>query len=360
MSLMRLLAPAKINLFLRVGPRRDDGFHPLLSWMTTVGLFDNLEFERIPSPGIHLTAQGNPDAPADRSNLVVRAAEALAHAAHAAGGPTAPLTAGNGLGVHLTKRIPIGAGLGGGSSDAARTLLGLNRLWGLNWPVSRLHDLAASLGSDVPFLLHTHSALCAGRGDRLAPLAAPAVAYAVLLFPPYGLSTPAVYRRFDELAERPGADRALAPAEMGVGEMSQTGEPLEARAFHSSSPLPSPAAGAGPAESPESPASPWSLAPAAVEPWVSWTTLPSAALLPRLVNDLEAPAFSIRPELGQLRSALEQSLSRIVRMSGSGSTLFTLADSETEAHRLAARASSLHDLPAQAVRLCPALQDDLG
>ncbi|HEY7117614.1 MAG TPA: hypothetical protein VH475_13580, partial [Tepidisphaeraceae bacterium] len=122
---VRVLAPAKINLHLRVGPpTAADGFHPLSSWMVTVGLFDNLEFIRVTPPGIVLHCD-DPAIPADASNLVVKAARALLdETGHER----------LGLRIELRKCIPAGAGLGGGSADGAFTLLALDRLLGLNWP----------------------------------------------------------------------------------------------------------------------------------------------------------------------------------------------------------------------------------
>jgi 4-diphosphocytidyl-2C-methyl-D-erythritol kinase len=105
---------------------------------------------------------------------------------------------------------------------------------------------------------------------------------------------------------------------------------------------------------------PFALHPSVIEPWVNWSTLPAAQLLPQLSNNLEPAAFSLQPELGRLRQAIEQTISRIVRMSGSGSTLFTLCDTEAEAGALASRISARHSVPAHAVRLCPVLADDLG
>ncbi len=355
---LRLRAPAKINLFLRIGARRADGFHPLVSWMATVGLFDKLEVTIAPAPGIRLTLEGcggssdradgkdtgeKPRAalpPVDASNLVVRAAEALARAAGIS--PALELT--------LGKVIPIGAGLGGGSSDAAHTLVALNRLWGLNWPIDSLHPIAASLGSDVPFFLLDGSALCAGRGEMMGVLPPPAAPYAVLIFPPFGLSTPAVYKRFDELAEqrdgRPGAGGE-------PGEMRHGDEPLEARALLASPPVRDPQMGGGPAND-------WRLAPSMVRPWEAWSRLNALELLPRLVNDLEAPAFSLKAELAALWIAIEKTIGRIVRMSGSGSTLFTLADDEMEARKIAETIVAKHDIPASAVELCPNIRDEDG
>src|SRR6185437_14420360 len=162
---MRLLCPAKINLHLRVGPLRGDGFHPLLSWFCTAGLFDTLTLQPVDA----LTAPGEeshialscdqPDLPVDRRNLVVKVAEAFAKemanhlpggvggppmSLHNTGGPPVP----HGIRAHLQKRIPAGAGLGGGSSDGARTLLGLNALWHAGRSADELSAFAGRFGSD--------------------------------------------------------------------------------------------------------------------------------------------------------------------------------------------------------------------
>src|SRR5690606_28708871 len=145
------------------------------------------------------------------------------------------------------KRIPVGAGLGGGSSDAARTLVALNRLWDLELSLDQLQTLAANLGSDVGFFLYQPSAECIGRGEQVQPIAPPAPAAALLICPPYGLSTPEVYRAFDR---------------MGLGD---------------------------------------SGAVQTAPPWQQWAQLQAEHLLPLLVNDLEPAAFAVKPDLGKLR-----------------------------------------------------------
>ena len=128
---MRLCAPAKINLHLRVGPARTDGFHPLLSWMTTVSLFDTLTFQSTNDVGITLRCD-DPSIPTDESNLVIKAARLLMSEV-----PRERQQSLGGLEIELQKRIPSGAGLGGGSSDAATTLVALHRLWKIEWPTAR-------------------------------------------------------------------------------------------------------------------------------------------------------------------------------------------------------------------------------
>jgi 4-diphosphocytidyl-2-C-methyl-D-erythritol kinase len=166
---LQVTPPAKINLHLRVGPPTADGFHPLLSWMVTVGLFDILDFVPIDQPGIRLLCD-NPAIPCDASNLIVRCASALLEsAAQSSGSRDIP-----GVSAALQKRIPVGAGLGGGSSDGSFALLALNQLLQLHWPLQRLSDLAAQFGSDLPFFLFGSSSICTGRGQFVSPHPSPA------------------------------------------------------------------------------------------------------------------------------------------------------------------------------------------
>ncbi len=180
-----VLAPAKLNLFLEVLQRRADGYHDIESLMVTVDLCDTLTFENAPSGRIELVCD-DPSLPTGSDNLVVRAAELL----------QANSPAGSNLGarITLTKVIPAQAGLAGGSSDAAATLAGLSRLWGLNLPPDQLDALAAAIGSDVTFFRHGPCALCRGRGERVEPLALPGVFHFVLVCPPVGVATARVYR----------------------------------------------------------------------------------------------------------------------------------------------------------------------
>jgi 4-diphosphocytidyl-2-C-methyl-D-erythritol kinase len=178
---VRRSARAKINLGLEVLGRRADGYHALATVFQEIDLADDLEF-RI-DPELRLEREGDP-APPGEENLVLRAARALAAATGVS--PRAR--------IRLHKRIPTRAGLGGGSSDAAATLLGLDRLWGTALGPGRLRGIAAALGSDVPFFLTGGTALGHRRGEcihRLPPLPALGV---VVVAPHAGLSTPAVFR----------------------------------------------------------------------------------------------------------------------------------------------------------------------
>ena len=160
-------APAKLNLFLHVVGRRADGYHLLQSAFVLIDWCDTLHFE-LRRDGALARQDLGPALPAD--DLCLRAARALQAAA------------GTGMGadISIDKQLPWGAGLGGGSSDAATTLLALNRLWALRWPRARLLELAATLGADVPFFVGGDNAFVEGIGDRLTPLTLPPQHYAVV------------------------------------------------------------------------------------------------------------------------------------------------------------------------------------
>ena len=176
---MHANAPAKVNLFLKVVARRPDGYHDLENvFLPLPDLHDTLSLEPLPDDGslTRLVADGPYDVPTDASNLCLKAVEAFARAT----GLTPRIR------LQLTKRIPVAAGLGGGSSDAAATLLLLNRHCRTGLTDSQLEAIAATLGADVPFFIRPHLALGTGRGDRLAPIdAAPAPLTLLLLTPAF-------------------------------------------------------------------------------------------------------------------------------------------------------------------------------
>ncbi len=169
-----------------------------------------------------------------------------------------------------------------------------------------MHALAATLGSDVPFFLHGPSSICSGRGEVVTPAPIPRARWALLILPGVAVPTREVYRKFDEL--RLG--------DVGFGE--------------------------------------------AQPPWQEWADLSAGPLLSRLRNDLEPAAFALVPQLGRLRDALELSLARVIRMSGSGGTLFTLFDERQEAGVAAQFVRTRHMLEALAVELTPNVADDLS
>ena len=166
-SLLDVPAPAKLNLFLHVVGRRSDGYHLLESVFVLIDWADTLHFERREDGLLRRHDLGD-SLPAD--DLCLRAARAL----QAASGSTA------GADISVLKQVPSGAGMGGGSSDAATVLLALNRLWGLHWPRKRLLQLAATLGADVPFFVYGRNALVQGIGEQLSAVDVPPHLYAVV------------------------------------------------------------------------------------------------------------------------------------------------------------------------------------
>lgn len=206
---VEILAPAKVNLFFEVLSRRDDGFHEIETLMVPVSLYDTLILEDDPSGQVTIaprwsagladakiaatrnTAQRNDSSasnldelPKGESNIAVRAVRLLAE----------KTGINRGAKLQLIKRIPSMAGLGGGSSDAAAALVAANLVWNLGWTRSRLADIAAELGSDVPFFLGEGPAVCRGRGEKIDRVAGLGVLHLVLVRPPEGLATAAVYR----------------------------------------------------------------------------------------------------------------------------------------------------------------------
>jgi 4-diphosphocytidyl-2-C-methyl-D-erythritol kinase len=169
-------AYAKLNLGLEVTGKRDDGFHDIVSVMQVVDLWDTLTFA--PSDGEITVECDHPVLASEgRSNLVWRAARLLQETAKV----------GKGAVIELEKKIPLAAGLGGGSSDAAATLRGLSELWDVSLPKEQLHNLASMLGSDVPFFLEGGAALVEGRGEKVRSLPASPPGWAVLVCPPYNV-----------------------------------------------------------------------------------------------------------------------------------------------------------------------------
>ena len=201
-------AHAKLNISLAIGPRRaGDGYHLLESLMVPLDLHDEVTVAKS-AGGFRLEVTGPTIAgvPTDSSNLAWRSAQLLATEAGLSEipSPNALETPGGGggisanLSIRLHKQIPVGGGLAGGSADAAATLIGLNELWNLNWPVERLAALGARLGSDVPFCTISRPSWVRGRGERVEPLAEslPPL-WAVLILPGLAVSTRAVYQRLD-------------------------------------------------------------------------------------------------------------------------------------------------------------------
>ena len=258
-------AHAKINLDLRVLGARPDGFHELRTVFQAISLHDVVEC--IPREGPFAIECATAGVPLDRTNLVWRAAEALWRSLRRAG-PLRDVT------IRLDKRIPLQAGLGGGSTNAAATLIALARLWRVPVRANQLTDVAATLGADVPFFLAGGTALGLGRGDEVYPLADLPRHWIVLLIPGFGVSTVDAYRWYD-------SEREMA---RGVS----TREPQ--------------------------------IVPG---PW------PSRAA--QMINDLEAPIARHHPEIDQMRTSLRRAGALAAAMSGSGSTVFGLFQKRRDA-----------------------------
>ncbi len=197
---MDLIAHAKINWNLKILGKRPDGFHELDTVMTSIGLCDHLSISA--SEMLQMTCN-DPSLPTDDRNLVIKAAKALASEA----GITPKAS------IHVEKNIPAGGGLGGGSSDAASTLLGLNTLWELHWPIEKLAPIAAQLGSDIPFFLWGGWCRCTGRGEIVKPLEELNQGRQVpllLILPSVHIETPKVYQALQAPAlSAPKVDTSL-------------------------------------------------------------------------------------------------------------------------------------------------------
>ncbi len=265
-------SPCKVNLLLNTLGRRADGFHELETLLQPVAVADELAFARGPS-GVQLTCS-DPALPVDAGNLVHRAATAFLARAQVR----------DGVVIHLEKRVPLAAGLGGGSSNAAHTLLGLNELFGQPLNPDTLAELATTLGSDVPFFLQDKPALATGRGEIIRPLDPfPALRgiFILLIHPGFGISTPWAYR---ELARFPAAWQGRPGRAEQLVQRLQSGD--------------------------------------------------VAAAAPEFYNALEAPAFVKYPVLRLYQEFLREHGARAALMSGSGSTTFALAPSRAQTERL--------------------------
>ncbi|MFT4259158.1 4-(cytidine 5'-diphospho)-2-C-methyl-D-erythritol kinase, partial [Microbacterium sp.] len=189
-------APGKINVYLGVGGRHDDGYHALATVFQAVSLYEDVIARPAADFSITVSGAADPDSvPLDDRNLAMRAAKFLAAAADYHGG----------VALEVRKSVPVAGGMGGGSADAAAALVACDELWGTGFSQARLHELASRLGADVPFSLHGGTAVGTGRGDRLNPALARGRFDWVLVTSNEGLSTPAVYTRLDELRAEEGA-----------------------------------------------------------------------------------------------------------------------------------------------------------
>lgn len=254
--------PAKLNLFLEILGKRPDGYHELSTVMAPVGLYDTLTLTK--AKRFTLEVEGPP---LPGTNTVEKAFRAVAARRKIPG-----------VKAKLVKGVPAGSGMGGGSSDAAAMIEGLDRLYDLG--LDR-HQIAAEIGSDVNFFLERGPALCTGRGEKVAPIASGPELHAVILWPGFSLSTAAVYAAVRQFLTR--TPRAV------IDFLNQFSR-------------------GGPAE-----------------------------LEPVLFNRLESASFALHPELGALRARLAELLPNGARMTGSGSALYGLCASRAESERLARR-----------------------
>lgn len=306
-----VLARAKINWSLNILGVRPNGYHELDMLMQQISLSDELVFE--PADALSLTVGG---APGDESDLVLKAARALAELARQRGMET------SGARICLTKRIPSRAGLGGGSADCAETLKALNRLWNLNFPMETLLELGAKLGADVPFCLTGGLARVSGVGERIESLRNPPHCALVLITPGGGLSTPEVFRAYDEMVKQ-GEDFGGKHAENAVKYSPENPTSGSCMAEHSPEAL-----ARGNCAATEH--SPLRLAEVLLTG--------DYALAERLsFNALEAPAIRLLPEIGKWINRFRELGARYVRMTGSGSTVFGVFDSLETARAIASQ-----------------------
>ena len=269
-------APAKINLHLGVGSLRADGFHQLATVFHAVSLYDEVTVE--PATDFAIAISGEADGvPADRHNLAAKAVFALAE--RVGRRPN--------VSVAIRKAIPVAGGMAGGSADAAAALVACDALWETGVGPDVLHDLAATLGSDVPFCLHGGTALASGRGERLTPVLAKGVYHWVFALADSGLSTPSVFAELDRIR---GASLVLEPqVPSDLMTALRTGEPRR--------------------------------------------------LAGLLYNDLQAPAMHLRPALRRTFEAGREAHALGIVICGSGPTVALLAAGEAEAIAMVAALS---------------------
>lgn len=281
-------SPCKVNLILNILGRRPDGFHELETVMQPVNLCDEMTFERAGN-GLQLTCS-NPELPCDSKNLVHRAATSFFAAANIS----------DGVKIHLQKNLPLAGGIGGGSANAAVTFSALNELFGSPLPLEKLHELAAALGSDVPFFLYDKPALATGRGEKVQTLenfpALKGKAF-FLVHPGFGISTPWSYQNLARFPKdqngTPGRAEKLVAALQAADSLA-------------------PAGGEGRGE----------------------------GALNLFYNSLEAPAFDKFPVLQLYKKFLRENGALVSLMSGSGSTTFAIAENLAAAENLAEKFKS--------------------
>jgi 4-diphosphocytidyl-2-C-methyl-D-erythritol kinase len=273
-------APAKVNLQLAVGPPRAHGYHDLVTVFHAVSLFDEVTVAPAQADSVVVTGEGADSVPADGTNLAARAADELAKAV----GPGCKDSPG--LAIRISKRIPVAAGLAGGSADAAAALVACNELWRTGLSQAELCELAAGIGSDVAFGLVGGTAIGVGRGEQVTPALAAGTYHWVLAFATGGLSTAQVYAACDRIRDARG-------------------------------------------EQPDGLAGPDSRLMAALR------SGKASEVAPLLSNDLQAAAISLRPELRRTLAAGTEHGALAGIVSGSGPTVAYLAKDARHAAALA-------------------------
>ncbi len=269
-GLVVVQAPAKVNLFLELHGRRDDGYHEIETVMQAISLYDRIELRPQAQTGIVLECT-DPSLPTDDGNIAWRAASLLER----------KIGLPQGLSIRLEKCIPHGAGLGGGSSDAAAVLAGINRLFAMGLDKEFLAESGAELGSDVPFFTHGGAALCEGRGEKITPVPSELDAFFVVCCPDYVQPTAAVYQNAANWGLTSGdGNSSLILDSLAHGDYSST------RA--------------------------------------------------RLFNRLEAAAIRLAPVVGQVKARLEAAAGCRALVSGSGSSVYVMVESLERAQRVAA------------------------
>jgi len=317
-------APAKVNLQLAVGPARAHGYHDVVTVYHAVSLFDEVTVSPAERDSVVIAGEGADSVPADDTNLAARAAAVLLRAV----GPGAKDS--SGLAIRISKRIPVAAGLAGGSADAAATLVACNELWRTGLSQPELCELAADIGSDVAFGLVGGTAIGVGRGERVTPALAAGTYHWVLAFASGGLSTAQVYAACDRIrAARGGAARSE-PAERGAqrstgqGEAAVGGQAVPVKQAGRASQ----AGRAGPA----APPGPLALDNRLMSALRSGNP---AEVGPLLSNDLQQAAISLRPELRRTLAAGIEHGALAAIVSGSGPTCAYLARDARHAAALA-------------------------
>ncbi|WP_108834391.1 4-(cytidine 5'-diphospho)-2-C-methyl-D-erythritol kinase [Actinomyces sp. Marseille-P3109] len=292
-SSVRVEAPGKVNLFLSAGAPGPDGYHPLTTVFQAVRLIETVTARRQSAQDhgtVTLTLEEPNDAvPTDASNLAVRAAELLAEATDV----------NEGVDLLLRKRVPVAGGMAGGSADAAATLVACNALWGTNLTLPELSALAARLGADVPFSLTGATAVGSGRGDLVTPIMTRGSYHWVFALAEEGLSTPAVFRHFDELSASGPTDPAVRDVPEALTAALRAGD--------------------------------------------------ARALAACLHNDLQAAALDLRPELARVIAVAEEAGALRAIVSGSGPTIAALVEDPGSAQRVS-RALTASGLVADVLR----------